>query len=870
MTLLYNHAKKSVENIPEDQVTEAVGSGQYAFRKGVTIPVLDTLGARYDMPAESAPEAFASGWRYETKQDSERYHTAKIAEEKAKAFDAPVTAALAGAARSASFGLSDAISSAAGFGEDLAALEKANPTASVVGEIAGALTPSAPIRGAAKLSEMAAARLLTKGTTSGKIASELVRKGAGSAVEGAFYGAGELVSEAALGDPNLTAENALATLGLNVIGGGVAGTLIPLGAKGISKAKEGLRSALVDSLNVPGRTGEAYAKVLSTLRVTKPEQKEILEEIFKAENAGVREKILAYSDDPMRMQKEAYDVVKGIDEVGKYEADILGKARSKARTKLERVKYLSGKEAIDDVQPVVDAIDNALMTATGKRQAAFKGYLAPDLELIKTNLLTDVSTAKNAADIHEFVHKARMDLDARFKPLKKDMSVEATETRNLVKGIRDNLQEFLYSEKMFKEIATDFKQADVAFSKYLSAKENFQKLFTDKVNTFGGPQRVLSEMKAGKFIKGGERAVQHEAAVADLQSAIKELSTTAASVSGIADHAATANIAMDSLQNKLDGLKDIRKAVRAMDALESYTGKSLYGAMGGMMLGTILGGGVAGTAAGLAGAALANPKTAMRYLVKLERGNVLASEAADSAAKKMFGRANAKSFEEVATRVRPITIKELVDDEDRENNQNEIDALRTRLQNEMDLQNSDMQMRAELPLMDEIAPSTYAAMVTKKAQVSEFLFNMLPAQNDAGAFPEPATMTDRQRAKFEHAATVAHFPGTIYKEMASGWINPETVTVLASLYPGLLNDIRTKVLDEIATDSKKIGYNQRLQLSKLLGIPTTANMQNMAAIQAAHVQQAAAQQPASNISAVKREMGSQEMSGADSLLTRRS
>jgi hypothetical protein len=117
---------------------------------------------------------------------------------------------------------------------------------------------------------------------------------------------------------------------------------------------------------------------------------------------------------------------------------------------------------------------------------------------------------------------------------------------------------------------------------------------------------------------------------------------------------------------------------------------------------------------------------------------------------------------------------------------------------------------------------------------------------------------------------VAHFPGTIYKEMASGWVNPETVTVLASLYPGLLNDIRTKVLDEITADGKKIGYNQRLQLSKLLGIPTTANMQNLAATQAAHAQQQQAKQQAVNMGPVKREMGSQEMSGVDSLLSRRS
>jgi len=61
---------------------------------------------------------------------------------------------------------------------------------------------------------------------------------AGSAVEGAFYGAGRVVHEAALGDPNLTAESALATVGLSAammgaVGGGssVVGSLLGEAAK---------------------------------------------------------------------------------------------------------------------------------------------------------------------------------------------------------------------------------------------------------------------------------------------------------------------------------------------------------------------------------------------------------------------------------------------------------------------------------------------------------------------------------------------------------------------------------------------------------------------------------------------------------------
>jgi hypothetical protein len=60
-------------------------------------------------------------------------------------------------------------------------------------------------------------------TVAGRIVKKAVATGAGSAIEGAAYGAGQVVHEKALGDPNLTASRAIEEIGLSSLLGGTIG-----------------------------------------------------------------------------------------------------------------------------------------------------------------------------------------------------------------------------------------------------------------------------------------------------------------------------------------------------------------------------------------------------------------------------------------------------------------------------------------------------------------------------------------------------------------------------------------------------------------------------------------------------------------------
>ncbi len=170
--------------------------------------------------------------------------------------------------------------------ENIAAREKANPTAHVVGEGLGIAAPIILSRGAAALpmgaravaqgaAELAAPSLISEaGGLASKVAKALLPEASGvagrvatraaqgvatGAVEGGLYGTGHVVHEAALGDPNLTAQSAMEEVGLSaLLGGGLMGGGSVLSALGKEAVGSGLGKKLSEWL--PELEGKAAVK----------------------------------------------------------------------------------------------------------------------------------------------------------------------------------------------------------------------------------------------------------------------------------------------------------------------------------------------------------------------------------------------------------------------------------------------------------------------------------------------------------------------------------------------------------------------------------------------------------------------------------
>jgi hypothetical protein len=222
-----------------------------------------------------------------------------------------------GAARSASFGLSDEAIVRLGLmtPESLKAYKETNPTATTLGEIGGAagamLAPevgvlgalSAPVRAVSKVGGAVtkAALPVAEGVVGrfasaearplvNKVLSQAGAMSAGSAIEGAVYGLGQSVSEHALGDPDLTGEKVLANIGTGAITGGVLGGLFG-GVKGGLQAKKmisevdkagieaGNWESIANASDLPEPEKESFIKGLRDLKGNADEIKSAAESI---------------------------------------------------------------------------------------------------------------------------------------------------------------------------------------------------------------------------------------------------------------------------------------------------------------------------------------------------------------------------------------------------------------------------------------------------------------------------------------------------------------------------------------------------------------------------------------------------------------
>lgn len=144
------------------------------------------------------------------------------------------------------------------------------------------------------------------------------------------------------------------------------------------------------------------------------------------------------------------------------------------------------------------------------------------------------------------------------------------------------------------------------------------------------------------------------------------------------------------------------------------------------------------------------------------------------------------------------------------------------------------------------APETSTAMDAYSLAAVNFLAAKLPRKGvNSGAFNpfKKPRFSDMEIHKFEKYLEGVESPLKVIKKLEHGQVNREHIEALRAVYPQLYNKLQGEMMEAVSEKPDTFTYNQRVQLSILLDVPTDASLQpeNIAGLQANFVSQASAE-----------------------------
>lgn len=757
-------------------------------------------------------------------------------------YNAPVQTAVEGAARAATFGLSDV--ALAGLGgekvkEGLAKRKEYNPIADTIGQTAGTvgslfLPGWNLVKGAGAvgtLAEGAAAKLLVNAAEKSiakKVVSTALSKGIGAGIEGGFYGAGQVVSEAALGDPSVAAEHALSTIGLSTLLSGGLVTSLNVAAPAIKAAAQSAKPLLKAAR-------QQLVGVAPDVEHTILNRADDLKDLL-SQHENVDEAVFSRFQEKAAVAKEARGQL--IDDVQNNVADLLQKNSLTNETR--------------SIKPLFDAISDARtkVSPSGKILSKEIESTIGEIDEIEHRLVGYV--LDNAGiDIPQDIAKLG------FKDIKA-AKIPASAWKLNAMQLNDIKSQYFKS--------ADFPKSAFGVSETEKLYENLGKLANSTLDTIDPAiraenKRLVQSIEAQKALKAFGLA---DKGVIDAEK-LRKL----ASIKDSARWAETSKHleTLDSLWGtdllSTAELARAAKAVSPKDILSSFqTGRSLFGPTLGAAIGGIVGGPVAAGAGVLASAALGSPagiaakirlsntienlltsKQASKLgalggklgtlvsddMVPFISGQIAGLTVLDRAQKSMDRHIDAsiKGFTESSQKETPSSISALTstnfgkgrvlseDDRQRafEKRIEEITKIVTNPQLMTDL------MEQNLKGLSMVAPNISNNLAMQATNAAMFLHSKAPKPIEPNALglKQQWTPSDSQLASWERYVDAVESPKNVLNDFKNKRLTKEGVETLQAIYPNIYNKLLQKVSEKFY--DKSVKYQDRLTLSQLFNLP---------------------------------------------------
>jgi hypothetical protein len=247
---LLQNKTNEVADVPQDDLDVAIRSGEYSPRNDAEFIVLDKNGNRNVVQGKYLQQALHEGLVLENSQER---HEREIQEKYGNSEIAAGVEGLARGAASIPAAISQGVSAVTGnedlaftpdqlmtelgqatgsnwTQQELADRAEANPVSSEIGNIAGQIMGfegSIAKQGIGALEKQISKTVLKDAAKAGigkRIAAALAAKTTAGAAEGAYFGAGQLMTEDSIGKADFNAENLIGYMGMNaILGGAISG-----------------------------------------------------------------------------------------------------------------------------------------------------------------------------------------------------------------------------------------------------------------------------------------------------------------------------------------------------------------------------------------------------------------------------------------------------------------------------------------------------------------------------------------------------------------------------------------------------------------------------------------------------------------------
>lgn len=660
----------------------------------------------------------------------------------------------------------------------------------------------------------------------GRILGATAAGGIGAATEGALYGVGQSVHENALGDPTLNGQKILSNIGYGALYGGALGGLIHGGEVAVPEAIAAAKSAgtkLYDyAIGLPGSEPGFIAKpLMQGASAVSGKPYEEIASVFKNRDLSlvppeVQDKAVKEFADIIQEQHDAVNDV--------------SKAVSRDIRPQEIENHLAEYPATSTL-PQVQAVNDTFQKAISEmesRPAIYPANAPAKLRGLRDDFSHQIEDAETAADHYKAINELKQEIGKKTKAFARSSSPADQDANEVIQGVYKDLQKGLENEDFWGPIAARQSGLNDAISERIDSSKAFVKNFMDTTKQGGRTIETVNSGKVRTFLnkmnkpEGSTRNAvlqrQFEANNAFLEQAEKTYQSVPSKT-----------FDKNAVKSVVDKAQEFQNNVQKQTAFNQAIGR-LGGGAHNVQFGEMGAGAVALhnplLGAGLEAFAMAKaPGLAIQRLAKIEKAIQKTTDSIEKYSK-LAVKGLLKVGEPLTGYVGGKTGADQVNE-----HQKRIDAIGTYSSNPQLLIDKLQKATASV---HTVAPNIAGSIQQTGAMATKFLSDRMPQQDMSSPLSKPLPPSPGEMEQFNRYYRAIENPINVLKEVAANNVSPETMDALTNVYPQLLQEMRTKTLENITNEMKKkdfsMPYQRKLALSMFMGqdLDSSLSQQNIA------------------------------------------